>query len=122
MTPAPAGGRDLPMAFEVTNYGSDKDGLVCAYQFEPGQAGQAIDADQARAWLSTPGTFGSFLWLHFNVSNAAASRWMQQHLSLPEVFHESLPEAATSTHARGGNTARLTNYTQINRPVTQRSH
>ena len=85
------------MAFEVSTYGSDKDGLVCAYLFAPEEAGQAIDADQAAAWLSAPQAPGSFLWLHFNVSNAAANRWMQQHLSLPETFHESLPEAATST-------------------------
>lgn len=85
------------MAFEVSNYGSDKDGLVCAYLFAPGEAGQAIDADQASVWLSAPRAPGSFLWLHFNVSNTAANRWMQQQLTLPEAFHESLPEAATST-------------------------
>ncbi len=85
------------MAFEVSTYGSDKDGLVCAYLFAPKEAGQTIDADQAGAWLSAPQAPGSFLWLHFNVSNAAANRWMQQHLNLPETFHESLPEAATST-------------------------
>jgi len=85
------------LAFEVSTYGSDKDGLVCAYLFAPGEAGQAIDADKATVWLSAPRASGSFLWLHFNVSNTAANRWIQQHLSLPEAFHESLPEAATST-------------------------
>jgi hypothetical protein len=43
------------VAFTATTHGSDKDGLVCAYLFAP----------------------GSFLWLHFNVSNAAAERFMQ---------------------------------------------
>lgn len=95
MVQAPQAARGV--ALEVSTYGSDKDGLVCAYQFGRGEAGQAIDADQTAAWLGVPQTSGSFLWLHFNVSNAAAHRWMQLHLSLPEAFHASLPEAATST-------------------------
>jgi zinc transporter len=82
---------------EVSTYGSDKDGLVCAYLFVTGEAGRTIGADEAASWLSAPAPPRSFLWLHFNVSNAAAQRWMQQHLSLPEDFHESLPEGATST-------------------------
>jgi zinc transporter len=38
-----------------------------------------------------------FLWLHFNVSNAAAQRWLKQHTSLPAAFYESLHEATAST-------------------------
>jgi zinc transporter len=34
------------MAFHVTTYGSDKDGLVCAYLFAPGEAG-----GRPPAWL-----------------------------------------------------------------------
>ena len=85
------------MAFKVTTYGSDKDGLVCAYLFAPGEAGRPIDADEATAWLGAPPAPGSFLWLHFNVSNAAAERFMQQHLALPDAFHESLRGDAGST-------------------------
>jgi zinc transporter len=85
------------MTLEGSTYGSDKDGLVCAYVFAPEEGGQAINSDEAAAWLGAARAPGSFLWLHFSVSNAAASRWMLQHLSLPETFHESLPGAATST-------------------------
>jgi len=85
------------MAFTVTTYGSDKDGLVCAYLFAPGEAGRPVDADEAAAWLGAPAVPGSFLWLHFNVSNAAAERFMQQHLALPDAFHESLRGDAGST-------------------------
>jgi zinc transporter len=85
------------VAFTVTTYGSDKDGLVCAYLFAPGEGGRPIGADEAAAWLGAPPAPGSFLWLHFNVSNAAAERFMQQHLALPDAFHESLRGDAGST-------------------------
>ena len=81
----------------ASTYGSDKDGLVCAYLFGPGEADRSIDADAAAAWLAAPAAAGAFLWLHFNVSNAAAERYMQQHLALPDAFHESLHEDSGST-------------------------
>ncbi len=84
-------------ALAFATYGSDKDGLVCSYLFAAGDRGQAIAADEAVMWLATPGAPGAFVWLHFNVSNAAAERFMQQHLTLPESFHESLHEDSGST-------------------------
>ena len=39
----------------------------------------------------------SFVWLHFNVANAASERWLRDHLSAPEAFLESLHDATTST-------------------------
>ena len=84
-------------ALAFSTYGSDKDGLVCAYLLVPQQPGRAIGADDAVAWLAAPTAAGGFLWLHFNVSNAAAERFMQQHLALPEALHESLREDSGST-------------------------
>jgi zinc transporter len=84
-------------ALAVTTYGSDKDGLVCSYLFAAGERGQAIAADEAVMWLGAPGAPGAFVWLHFNVSNAAAERFMQQHLALPDPFYESLHDDSGST-------------------------
>jgi zinc transporter len=84
-------------ALAFSTYGSDKDGLVCAYLFEPGGAGRTITAEGAHVWLAARVPADSFLWLHFNVSNAAAERFMLQQLTLPEGFHESLHEESGST-------------------------
>ncbi len=35
--------------------------------------------------------------MHFSLANAAAERWLSQHLSLPESFHAALHEAVGST-------------------------
>src|SRR5262245_49686751 len=79
------------------NYGSDKDGLVCGYLFGEGGPGRPVDAETASAWLRDRQPAGSFLWLHFNVANAAAERFMHQRLDLPESFHESLHDESGST-------------------------
>jgi zinc transporter len=85
------------MKIPETTYGSDKDGLVCAYAFEREGSGLAVDGDAAALWLASPPEGDGFLWLHFNVTNAASERFMRQHLDLPEVFHESLHEETGST-------------------------
>jgi zinc transporter len=87
----------VPMRIPETTYGSDKDGLVCAYFFAPGAPGRPADGDEAVRWLQAAPEPRSFLWLHFNVANAAAERFIQQQLDLPEVFRESLHEDAGST-------------------------
>jgi zinc transporter len=82
-----------------STYGSDKDGLVWGYRFAPGQAARPIDCEDAARLLSTSGDGegGSFLWLHFSLSNAAAERWLRQNLTLPDAFHESLHQTVGST-------------------------
>jgi zinc transporter len=78
-------------------YGSDRDGLVWAYWLSPQQAPRNIDAESASRWLQDSGDAGSFLWLHFSLSNAATIRWLRAHLRLPESFYDSLQETAVST-------------------------
>ena len=77
------------MEYAITTYGSDKDGLVCGYLFAPDTAGRPIEAEAAAAWLEAK-TDGSFLWLHFNTSNAAAERWIaydtKDPVGLAELF------------------------------------
>ncbi len=88
------------MIIPASTYGSDETGLVCGYAFEPGEAGRALDSAEAVRLAKTcgPGSqAGTFLWLHFNVSNAAAEPWMRRHMGLPEDFFESLHGPSPST-------------------------
>ena len=87
-----------PEPIEST-YGSDKHGLVCAYQLLPGSPAVPLDATGLTAWLQIadePST-ESFVWLHFSLSNTASERWLHQHLSLPDDFFQSLWEESRST-------------------------
>jgi zinc transporter len=80
-------------------YGSDKNGLVWAYQFAPGMAPCEIDSESITNWLAAPAGADSsgFVWLHFSLSNTGAERWLRQSLQLPDGFYESLRESVGST-------------------------
>src|SRR5215510_970760 len=71
-------------------YGSDEAGLVCAYVFAPGRRGAGVGADEAAAWMAASNECQEFMWLHFSLTNAGSERWLQQHVSLPDAFRESL--------------------------------
>lgn len=81
------------------NYGSDLSGLICGYRFQPGSVGQPLSSAEAAEWLASPRTPAdeSFVWLHFNLSNTAAQKWMQRHLMLSETFYEALKDGTRST-------------------------
>ena len=81
------------------SYGSDASGLICGYVFSPDGTSRAIDSAAAAEWLKVhPGADHlGFIWLHFSLSNATAERWMNEHLSLPEHFFETLHEGTGST-------------------------
>ena len=85
------------MLIPESTYGSDEAGLVCGYLFAPGEGGCPLGSEAAVEWVKAPPADGAFLWLHFNVSNAGARPWLQQHLSLPEAFYDSLHEGTGST-------------------------
>jgi zinc transporter len=76
-------------------YGSDRNGLICGYLFAPGQAGVAVGLDEALPWLQ--GSSAGFVWLHFNLSDAAAEDWIRQHLNVVPEFFEALREGSRST-------------------------
>jgi zinc transporter len=80
-------------------YGSDQSGMICGYLFLPGLPGQQIESAEIKQWLATPhdATSEEFLWLHFNLSNTAAEKWLQSNLHLPEQFFEALHEGTQST-------------------------
>jgi len=79
-------------------YGSDPDGLICGFLFEPGQAGRPITLPQAQQWLHPQGEpTAGFVWLHFNLADAHSEPWMRSQLSLPDEFFEALQTGSRST-------------------------
>ncbi len=87
------------MQTEQFSYGSDLSGLICAYVFEPNRQGQTLHTKEALQWLQAHSEKGTdaFIWLHFNLSNVSAEKWLQQNLELPEEFYEALHEGSRST-------------------------
>jgi zinc transporter len=79
-------------------YGSDRAGLVCGYLFVPGLSGCAITTADVESWLLSQMAepTDDFIWLHFNLTNQAAARWLRQHLPLPDAFHQSLHEISST--------------------------
>lgn len=77
------------------NYGGDESGLVCGFCFSPGQAPEPVDAERGLS-LAREAAEG-FVWLHFNLSHAAAQRWIERRAGLPDEFHEALASGASST-------------------------
>lgn len=80
-----------------TAYGSNRDGVVWIYWLSSGMPPREIDAEIAAQWIETPSDTGSFLWLHFSLSNSASLRWLRSHMDLPEAFYDSLRENVVST-------------------------
>lgn len=80
-------------------YGSDKNGLVWAYQFTAGLPPRELDSEAVMGALAAPGAVdgASFCWLHFSLSNTGSERWLRQSLQLPDSFYESLHESVGST-------------------------
>ncbi len=87
-------------------YGSDRAGLVCAYVFESSGLGTALTADEAVAWVGRRDDRSGFLWLHFNLANAASERWLRQYLDLPRDFYDLLG-LSTSTRVEASGEALL---------------
>lgn len=88
-----------PLDAATSAYGSDRAGLLWGYLFTPGAAGHAISSAAAVEWLRrTPDQQGDdFVWLHFDLVNAATEQWIQQNLDLSEAFFEMLHEGSHST-------------------------
>ncbi|MCB2008935.1 MAG: transporter [Rhodoferax sp.] len=80
-------------------YGADDTGLVCGFRFGPEGRGTPVDARQALQWLGQGGSpsGAGFVWLHFNLAQAATARWLHAHLQLSPVFHEALRDGSRST-------------------------
>jgi zinc transporter len=82
-----------------STYGSDRDGLICGFEFSPGSAGRPIGLPQAVEWMSRSHDAGSpnFIWLHFNLTDVSAERWIGSHLRVPPEFHDALAQGSRTT-------------------------
>lgn len=77
-------------------YGSDQHGLICGYLFVPAAAGVPMGLDAALAWLRDEAAEG-FVWLHFNLADASAERWIGANLPVVPEFFEALTQGSRST-------------------------
>ncbi len=84
------------MAIPQFSYGSDDSGLVWGFLMREDAPPLPIGAGDAVAWMAAPHP-GQFVWLHFNLSNAASERWLRQHASLSEEFYDALHQGSRST-------------------------
>jgi zinc transporter len=80
-------------------YGSDKHGLICGYHFAPDERGEPLNLAQASEWMRCdPATDRhGFLWLHFNLADASAEKWIEAHVSPVPEFFEALHAGSPST-------------------------
>lgn len=86
------------MNTSAISYGSDLSGLICGYLFRPDQVACPLSSQEVEAWVHQGGdTEGGFIWLHFNLANAASEKWMKRHLQLSDIFHEALHEGTRAT-------------------------
>ncbi|MDQ1832596.1 transporter [Massilia scottii] len=81
------------------SYGSDPSGLVWGYLFGVSPEALAIDSAAALAWMRdhAANNPSQFIWLHFNLSNAASEKWLTTHANLADEFYETLHTGSRST-------------------------
>jgi zinc transporter len=86
-------------------YGSDPNGLICGYLFGAGGSGQPVDLAGALEWLGAKKEpdHGTFVWLHFNLADAAAETWIRTHLGVVPAFFDALREGSRSTRIEDAN-------------------
>jgi len=86
-------------------YGSDRNGLICGFHFGPDGSGTPVDLPQAVQWLQAgvPTHSGEFVWLHFNLADAAAESLIRQNLAVVPEFFEALREGSRSTRIEDAN-------------------
>ena len=87
------------MSSSTPTYGPDSQGLICGFLFAAGQAARSVDCAGAARWLADPGDRGAgrFVWLHFSLANVNSSKWLAEHLDLPNAYFETLREGTGST-------------------------
>ncbi|WP_426112494.1 transporter [Massilia sp. PWRC2] len=84
------------MSLPAFSYGSDVSGLVWGFLIGEGPVSTHIDAGAGIARMRQ-GLPGQFVWLHFNLSNAASERWLRAHTDLGENFFDMLHQGSRST-------------------------
>jgi zinc transporter len=87
------------MKSAVFTYGSDQGGLIWGFVFSGGGKARTIGSVEAAEWLRRDSSEreGEFIWLHFNLSNAASERWISEHGNLVDEFFDALHQGSRST-------------------------
>lgn len=94
----------------MNHYGSDAQGLIGAFEFQPGHSARSVSWEQAQAWLSKavlpqePASAG-FLWLHFNLSDAGVRHLLVEHLKVTPEFVDALDQGSRSTRIENAQSA-----------------
>ena len=80
-------------------FGAMDNALICGFVLAPGRTGRPLGLAEALAWLAVDGqqTAGEFIWLHFNLTDTSAEKWLQANLRLPPEFFEALRLGSRST-------------------------
>ncbi|MDY6948239.1 MAG: CorA family divalent cation transporter [Pseudomonadota bacterium] len=89
-TPDTADARPKPMPSVLSDsLGADR-GLICGYRLRPDAVPQEIPAEDIAAALlqTTQGGADAVVWLHFNLSDARARRWLLEATFLPEALRD----------------------------------
>lgn len=80
-------------------YGARECGLLYGYLFDRDGGAREVGLADARLWLESgrsPEDAG-FVWLHFDLTDNSAQRWMAENLEAADEFLESLRHASRST-------------------------
>lgn len=75
-------------AFIIEAAGAER-GLICGFRFEPGRPPRELGADAA---VESLGRTDAVTWLHFNLSEQRARRWLLESSLLPGQMRELLAE------------------------------
>jgi zinc transporter len=108
----------MPIASAPASFDTDISGLLYGFHFRPNEPGDELNAGDAIAALELlpvlrDGDAGEFLWLHFNLSQAGCTHWLQSHLGMPETFFEMLREQAHSTRLEQHETALVAVFNDV---------
>jgi len=81
------------------SYGAQQNGLLCGFRFTPAEGGRPIGLAEAVECLKAPHSPDdpTFVWLHFDLTDASAQAWMQANLPLAPEFFEALRQGSRST-------------------------
>mgnify|MGYP000889924637 CR=1 FL=1 len=95
-----------PSPASTAPYGADERGIICAYRFDGVGPAQPVDAAEAIGiWTTAPRDSAGFVWLHVNLSHAAAERWLRAHAQMPDDFFDAIGEGSRSSRIeRDGDT------------------
>ena len=80
----------------MAEYGSDRMGMVWAFEFPEGGAGEMVDP-LGNGTASYRQRDGRFSWFHLSLTSSAAETWMRGTLGLPEAFFGAIHDSSAST-------------------------